>query len=49
MDWYKNIKYWYDNALWNEGQVWDAVGKGKITENQYTLIVGENYPTERPV
>lgn len=49
MDWYANIKSFYDKNLWNKAQVWDAVSKSKITEEQYTEITGEQYPTDRPI
>lgn len=49
MNWYANIKTFYEKNLWTKAQVWDAVNKGKITEEQYTEITGESYPVERPV
>ncbi|NEY99233.1 XkdX family protein [Heyndrickxia shackletonii] len=49
MDWYGNIKYFYEKKLWNEAQVWDAVSKEKITEEQFTEITGDPFPEERPV
>jgi len=33
------IKHYYDAGLWTERQVWNAVLKGKITEEEYHLIV----------
>lgn len=48
MDWFKLISSFYPK-YWTKGQVWDAVSLSKITEAQYTEIVGEEYPTERPV
>lgn len=41
MDWYKIIKWFYDNGLWTKEQVVDAVSKEKITVNQYKQITGE--------
>lgn len=49
MDWFKSIKWFYDEKLWNKAQVWDAVNKTKITKEQYAEIIGETYPVERPV
>jgi Phage uncharacterised protein (Phage_XkdX) len=48
MDWLKWITLFYKNGYWTKGQVWDAVQCGKITEEQYTTITGDEYPTERP-
>ena len=45
---FEKINDYYDNKLWNKGMVWDAVSKGKITEEQYAEITGEAYPTDRP-
>jgi hypothetical protein len=44
------IKSYYDAGLWTKGMVWDAVNapKPKITQDQYTQITGDAYPTERP-
>ena len=33
------IKHYYDAGLWTKKQVWNAVVKGKITEEEYHLIV----------
>lgn len=33
------IKHYYDAGLWTKTQVWNAVLKGKITEEEYHLIV----------
>ncbi len=49
MNWYGNIKRWYDKNYWDIAQVWDAVSMGKITSQQYTEITGESYPVERPI
>lgn len=46
MDWYKTIKYFFDKKLWNIAQVWDAVQCEKITQEEFTKITGEPYPTE---
>lgn len=45
---YTKIKDYYDNKRWNKGMVWDAVSKGKITQDEYTQITGDVFPTERP-
>jgi len=48
------IKHYYDAGLWTERQVWNAVQKGKITEEEYHLIVdgepeaGSNEPDAQP-
>lgn len=49
MDWFNLIKGYYNDNLWNKAQVWDAVSKGKITQEQYSEITGEPYPIERPI
>lgn len=46
--WYDRIKRFYDGGYWTKGQVWDGVDVGKISEEQYTEITGDEYPTERP-
>ncbi len=35
------IKAYYDAGLWSKERVWNAVLKGKITEEEYHLIVDE--------
>ena len=37
------IKYYYDNGLWTEKMVRDAVRKGKITAAEFTEITGFKY------
>ena len=37
------IKKWYDRGIWKEPQVRKAVEKGQITEEEYTLITGNEY------
>lgn len=49
MDWFNLIKGFYKDNLWNKSQVWDAVSKNKITQEQYSEITGEPYPIERPI
>lgn len=49
MDWYVLINDYYKDGLWSKAWVWDAVGKGKITDLQYAEITGETYPVDRPV
>jgi hypothetical protein len=46
---FDKIKDYYDSGLWSKTWVWDSVGKGKITDIQYEEIIGEPYPTTRPV
>lgn len=38
-NWFEKIKYYYDNALWDESRVARAVELGKITQEEYTEIV----------
>ena len=40
---FEKIKDYYDRGLWNKEMVHNAVIKGKITEEQYKLITGEEY------
>ena len=40
---FEKIKYYYDSGLWSKSKVRDAVVKGKITTEEYTLITGEPY------
>lgn len=48
---YDVIKSYYDEGLWTKGMVWDAVNapKPKITQEEFTLITGDEYSTERPI
>ena len=39
---FEKIKKFYKMGLYTEAQVYDFVLKGKITEEEYRLIVGEN-------
>ena len=41
------IKAYYDAGLWTKRQVWNAVVKGKITEEEYHLIV-DGEPEAQP-
>lgn len=43
MNWYKIIKWFYDEKLWTKEQVADAVKMGKITVLEYKGITGEDY------
>lgn len=40
---FEKIKYWYDNGMWSIGMVRNAVVKGKITEEEFYEITGEEY------
>ena len=40
---FEKIKAWYESGLWTKAMVRNAVRKGKITAEQYELIVGEPY------
>ena len=42
MNWFKLIKGYYPK-FWDKKMVGDAVVMGKITEEQYKEIVGEDY------
>lgn len=42
MNKYKQIKRWYEQGLWSEKAVRNAVVKGWITEEQYKEIVEGN-------
>jgi len=48
---FEKIKSYYDNNLWTKGMVWDAVNAKypKITQEEYTTITGDAYPTEKPI
>lgn len=37
------VKSNYDNGLWSEARVHNAVEKGWITEDEFELIVGRPY------
>ena len=39
----EKVKKYYDNGIWTKKMVRDAVVKGKITEEEFELIVGEPY------
>lgn len=38
---YENIKKWYNMGLWSKEQVYDAVNKNIITEEQYNKIINK--------
>ena len=40
---YNLVKKYYDQGLWSEKRVRDAVIKGWITEGEYKEITGEDY------
>lgn len=40
---FEKIKKWYEHGMWTKRMVADAVKKGKITAEQYEIIVGEPY------
>ena len=42
MDWFKLIKGYYPK-YWTKSMVGDAVYMGKLTEEEYKTIVGEDY------
>lgn len=41
--WFKRIQGYYNDGLWTIDQVKMAVTKGKITEEEYKVITGEDY------
>lgn len=40
---YNLVKKYYEQGLWSEKRVHDAVGKGWITAEEYKEITGEEY------
>ena len=38
MNWFENIKRWYEAGLWTEQMVRNAVTKGKLSPEECTLI-----------
>ena len=40
---YEKIKYYYMNGLWDENRVYNMVGKGVITKEEYKQIFGKEY------
>lgn len=40
---FEKIKKWYDDGVWNETRVRNAVVKGMITEEEFTEITGKEY------
>lgn len=40
---FEKIKKWYESGMWTKKMVCNAVIKGKITEDEYTEITGEEY------
>lgn len=40
---FEKIKKWYESGMWTKNMVRNAVVKGKITEEEYTEITGEEY------
>ena len=40
---YDKIKSYYDNGLWDETRVYNMVGKGVLTKEEYQQIVGKDY------
>lgn len=49
-EWYNNIYAWFNSTpqKWNIDRVWNAVGKGKITAEEYLEITGYIYPAKGP-
>ena len=37
------VKHWYDNGLWTDKMVRNAVAKKKLTPEQYKEITGKPY------
>ncbi|MGR6677391.1 XkdX family protein [Bacillus velezensis] len=42
IDWFSDIKYFYEKKLWTKEQVYNVVGK-RITPEQYKEITGDEY------
>ena len=40
---FKKVKAYYDSGLWNIARVRNAVVKGWITAEEFTLITNETY------
>lgn len=40
---YEQIKSFYDNNLWNEDRMRNAVKKEKITEQEFEAITGKKF------
>ena len=40
---FEKIKNWYITGAWSKEWVYNAVGKGKITAEEYEEITGEVY------
>ena len=40
---FDKVKYYYDNGLWTQYRVSEAVKKGWITAEEYETITGEVY------
>ncbi len=40
---FEKVKNYYDKGLWDKTRVRNAVVKGWITEEEYTIITGEDY------
>ncbi|MCQ4895573.1 XkdX family protein [Anaerotruncus sp. DFI.9.16] len=43
MNWFEKIKRYFEKELWTEEMIANAVGKGKITAEQYAEITGQTY------
>ena len=43
---YNLVKKYYDQGLWSQKRVHDAVDKNWITAEEYKLITGEDYQGE---
>lgn len=40
---FEKVKKYYDSGLWNKTMIRNAVVKGWITAEEYTIITGEMY------
>jgi len=40
---FEKYKRYYDSGLWNKTMLYNIVGKGKITPEEYEEITGEAY------
>lgn len=41
----EQVKAWYEAGRWNQTMVYNALDKGRITEEEYKEIIGLTYGT----
>lgn len=42
----ERVAQWFDAGIWNDEMVRNAVRKGRVTEDEYAEITGEEYQSE---